>query len=132
MLGQVNLEGGSAVELDDDWTGPRFKQNGYWPQDARLDGFTYTTIRADNKAGVEPTAGLDPGQQQGKDQAPGRGKDATTATGPAAPTDAAQVATPDPDRPAFASGPYEQLLKMYQQAGDDTAARRGRHQPAQG
>jgi hypothetical protein len=27
------------------------------------------------------------------------------------------------DRRAFASGPYEQLMKMYQQAGDDTAAR---------
>ena len=123
VLGQVNLEGGSAAELDDDWTGPRFKQNGYWPPDARLDGFTYTMIRADNKAGVDQRLGWIRGSNKEKTRRRGHGKDATTATGPAAPTDAARVATPDPDRPAFASGPYEQLLKMYQQAGDDTAAR---------
>ena len=125
VLGQVDLEGGSAVELSDDWTGPRFKQNGYWPQDLRLDGFTYTTIRADNragKAGVGQRLDWIRGSSKGKARRSVRGKGATTATGPAATTDAAQ-ATPDPDRPAFASGPYEQLLKMYQQAGDDTAAR---------
>ena len=123
VLGQVNLEGGSAAELDDDWTGPRFKQNGYWPPDLRLDGFTYTTIRADNKAGVGQRLDWIRGSNKGETRRRGRGKGAATATGPDATTGTAQAASPDPDRPAFASGPYEQLLKMYQQAGDDTAAR---------
>ena len=122
VLGQVNLEGAAAGELADDWTGPRLKQNGYWPQDLRLDGFTYTTIRADNKAGVDQRLDWIRGSSKGKVGRRGRDKGATAA-GLAATTEAARAETPDPDRPAFASGPYEQLLKMYQQAGDDTAAR---------
>jgi hypothetical protein len=113
VLGKVNLEGGSVVELDDDWTGSRFKQNGYWPTDLGLDGFTYTTIRAGNKAGVDQRLDWLRGGSKEMARRRARGKGATTAAGPPATTDA-----------AFASGPYEQLQKMYQQAGDDTAARK--------
>jgi hypothetical protein len=111
--GRVNLEGGSAAELDDSWTHDRFEQNGYWPQDLWLDGFTYA-IRESNKAGVRQRLDWIRGGKR-KTRRRDRGKGATTATG--------RVVTPDPERPAFASGPYEQLMKMYQQAGDDTAAR---------
>jgi hypothetical protein len=123
VRGQVNLEGGSVAELDDDWTEGRFKQNGYWPPDLRLDGFIYTTIRADNKAGVHQRLKWIRGSSQKKAGRQRRSRGTPAAAGPAATTDVAQMPTTDPDRPAFASGPYEQLMKMYQQAGDDTAAR---------
>lgn len=75
--------------------------------------FTYAMIKSDNKAGV----------RQRLDWIRGSNKKKTRQDrGPGA-TDAAPAPTLNLGRPAFASGPYEQLFKIYQQAGDDTAAR---------
>ena len=89
--GRVNLEGASAAELDDDWTHDR--QNGYWPKDLWLDGFTYT-IREDNEAGVRQRLDWIRGSSKRKPRRRHRGKGATAATGRAVTTDEAQAATP--------------------------------------
>jgi hypothetical protein len=48
VSGQVNLEGATVGELDDDWSCKRAETNGYWPEYAqlRLDGFTYVSCPA--------------------------------------------------------------------------------------
>jgi len=109
VLGQVNLEGAAAGELDDDWTGTRLKQNGYWPPDTRLDGFIYTAIGADNKASVNDRLHWIRGKNKGKTRRCSRSKGTTSDA------DAGAV---------FASGPYEQLFQVYQRAGNDTDARK--------
>jgi hypothetical protein len=130
--GQVNLEGGSIGELDDDWSGDRGEENGYWPEDLLLEGFIYTAIRAGNLAKAGDRLDWIRGSNRRKTRCQRRGESAAdgteaaslpTATGLTSPSGVAQVATPDPGRRAFARGPYRQLLRVYQQAGDDSAAR---------
>ena len=55
VFGQVNLEGATAGELDDDWSRERAERNGYWPAHAqlRLDGFTYGRFGGYHEATVE-------------------------------------------------------------------------------
>jgi hypothetical protein len=98
--GQVNLEGGSAAELQDDWTGTRW--NGYWPSDLRIAGFTYTRISTPDGVSVE----------QRLDWIRGTNKDHCQ--------DGHSVSDA---RTAFASQPYGQLSEVYRRAGSDTETR---------
>jgi hypothetical protein len=110
VLGQVNLEGAAAGELDDDWTETRSEHNGYWPTDIRLDGFAYTAIRADNKATVADRLDWIRGKNKEKTQrrlwVHGTSSDDADAGVP------------------FVSRPYEQLFHVYQRAGNDIDARK--------
>jgi hypothetical protein len=102
VLGRVSLKGAAAAELDDNWIG---RTNAYWPSDLRLDGFTYTTISADNTATLSQRLDWIRGNRTGKTWRRAR-RDHAADTGA-----------------AFASGPYEQLFDLYQRAGNDTDAR---------
>lgn len=118
VLGRVNLEGGTAAELEDDWTGSRFEQNGYWPADLRLDGFTYTTIGAGNNAGVGQRLewiGSQPMATWG----------GTVVPAIRAPWRESRIRRARVHARAsygFASQPYEQLARVYRRAGQDTEA----------
>lgn len=96
VRGQVNLEGASAGQLEDDWSTGR--PNGCWPADGRLrlDGFTYDRFGGDQQATVGQRLEWIRSQYQ-----PHAGA----------------------GRPAFAAQPYEQLATVYRQAGHDTQAR---------
>ena len=98
VVGQVNLEGATAGELDDDWSGERAQANGYWPAggELRLDGFTYGRFGGDHGATVEHRKDWIRSQYE---------RPATSATA------------------TFAAQPYEQLAAVYRKAGQDTQAR---------
>jgi hypothetical protein len=102
VLGRVGLKGGAVAELDDDWTG---RTNAYWPSDLRLEGFTYTTISADNTATLSQRLDWIRGNRTGRTWRRARHGGAAETGAP------------------FASGPYEQLFAFYQRAGNDTDAR---------
>jgi hypothetical protein len=97
VMGEINLQGMSVDELDDNWDGDR--NNGFWPTGGklRLDGFTYNRFGGDQQATV--------GQRLdwicSQFQSPGSGKPRY-----------------------FATQPYEQLAKVYRQAGKDSDARK--------
>jgi hypothetical protein len=97
VVGQVNLEGATVGQLADDWSGER--PNGYWPDGGRLrlDGFTYGRFSGKHQATVEQRLAWIRGQYQ-------------------------QPAGLSPA--GFATQPYEQLAAVYQQAGQDTQARK--------
>ncbi len=97
VCGQVNLEGASVGELEDDWSGPR--PNAYWPVGGRLrlDGFTYGRFAGDQRATVNQRLAWIRGQYK-------------------PPTEDSLT--------EFATQPYEQLAAVYRQAGQDTQARK--------
>jgi hypothetical protein len=97
VSGQVDLEGTTVGQLDDDWSGER--SNGHWPTDGRLrlDGFTYRRFGGKQQATVKDRLDWICSQYQ----------------------------RPAADSTAnFASQPYEQLAAVYRQAGQDTEARK--------
>ena len=98
VSGQVNLEGATVGELDDDWSCKRAKTNGYWPAHAqlRLDGFTYGRFGGHQEATVEQRKAWIRSQYE-----------LPAASGSA----------------AFAPQPYEQLAVVYRKAGQDAQAR---------
>lgn len=95
VSGQVNLEGASTGELEDRWSSER--ANGYWPNGGRLriDGFTYGRLAGRQQANVEQRLAWIRGQYPAPE-----------------------------DNPRFATGPYEQLAKVYRYAGKDSDARK--------
>ena len=97
VLGQVNLEGATVGHLVDDWGKDR--PGGFWPTDGqvRLDGLTYGRFGGDQQATVAQR--LKWIRSQYPSSSPGKSAD-------------------------FATQPYEQLAKVYQQAGRDTDARK--------
>jgi hypothetical protein len=97
VSGQVNLEGATVGNLDDDWSSER--PNGCWPTGGRLrlDGFTYGRFGGTQQATVQQRLAWIRSQYQPP------------------PTDS----TAD-----FATQPYQQLAAVYRQAGQDTQARK--------
>jgi hypothetical protein len=97
VLGQVDLEGATVGHLVDDWAESR--PGGFWPSGGqlRLDGFTYDRFGGDQQATV--------GQRLAwiRSQYP-----------PSSPSKSVD----------FATQPYEQLAKVYRQAGKDSDARK--------
>jgi hypothetical protein len=104
VAGLVVLEDAVAGQLEDDWTKDNGtkddgRASGYWPPTdqgrLRLDGFTYTRIGGERRASPEQRLRWIRGQPKHA---------ASTMRG-------------------FATQPYEQLAKVYQQAGQDAEAR---------
>jgi hypothetical protein len=95
--GQVSLQSAIAGQLDDDWSTGR--DNGFWPTGGQLnlDGFTYGLLGGARQASVEQRLAWIRSQFQPR---PG------------------QVARP------FATQPYEQLVTVYQNSGQDTEAQK--------
>jgi hypothetical protein len=93
---QVNLEGATVGELDDDWSSNR--PNGQWPTRGmlRLDRFTYGRFSGDHQATVEQRLEWIRSQYH----------------------------RPAGSMVEFAAQPYEQLAKVYRQAGQDDHARK--------
>ena len=100
VAGLVSLEDAAAGQLADDWTQASGRANGYWPPAdqglLRLDGFTYTRIGGQQRATLAQRLAWIGSQPKRR----------------AAIT-----------RTSFATQPYEQLAKVYRQAGQDTEAR---------
>ena len=97
VSGQVNLEGATVGNLDDDWSSER--PNGCWPTGGRLrlDGFTYGRFGGTQQATVQQRLAWIRSQYR---------PPATDSTAD------------------FATQPYEQLAAVYRQAGQDTRARK--------
>jgi hypothetical protein len=96
VSGQVDLEGATVGQLDDDWSSER--PNGCWPTGGlRLDGFTYGRFGGKQQATVEMRLAWIRSQYQ-----PSAGDNTVD----------------------FATQPYEQLAAVYRQAGQDTQARK--------
>ena len=97
VSGQVNLEGATVGQLEDNWS--RNRPNGYWPADGRLhlDGFTYGRFGGVRQATVEQRLAWIRSQYLPRAQR----------------------------SPAhFATQPYEQLAVVYRQSGQDDQARK--------
>lgn len=101
VTGRVILEGAAAGLLEDDWATDDGPVNGYWPQaDAgmlRLDGFTYAGTSGQHPATLEQRLAWIGSQPRSQ---------------------------PGTKRKGFSSQPYEQLARVYQQAGQDKEARK--------
>ena len=97
VSGCVYLEGATVGQLEDDWSGKR--PNGHWPACGRLrlDGFTYGRFGGTRQATVEQRLAWIRSQYQ-------------------------RVIGDSPEE--FATQPYEQLVAVYRQAGQDTQARK--------
>jgi hypothetical protein len=95
IFGQVKLTGAAVGELDDDWSAGR--PNGHWPTGGRLrlDGFAYDRFGGNHPATAKQR--LDWIRSQYTDSATGKA--------------------------GFATQPYEQLVAVYQRAGQDAQAR---------
>ena len=100
FIGPVNLEDAQVGQLKDDWAGARGSANGYWPSGGllRLDGFKYTRLGGDHQATAGQRLTWIQSQYLRNAAAPLR-------------------------EPRFATQPYEQLAKVYQQGGQDKEAR---------
>ena len=94
--GRVNLEGAVAGQLVDDWSAGR--DNAFWPAKGRLrlDGFTYSRIGGARSASVAQRLDWIRSQYH---------------------------QAPDGNHVRFATQPYEQLVAVYRNAGQDTEAR---------
>jgi hypothetical protein len=94
LTGLVDLERAAVHRLDDDWSLP----DGHWPPagQLRLTGFTYDGFGGQHQASWQQRLGWIR-----------RSHTTATATTPA----------------AFAAQPYEQLAKVYRQAGQEAEAR---------
>ena len=95
--GPVNLQGATAGQLDDDWGSGR--DNGFWPTGGQLDldGFTYGQLGRIGEDSVAQRLAWIRSQFQ---------------TGPGH------------DAKPFATQPYEQLMTVYQNSGQDAKARK--------
>jgi hypothetical protein len=124
VSGRVDLEGASFGELADDWGEGRSSANGYWPIAGalRLNGFTYDRLGGDRQPSVEHRLGW-VRSQYSQDRPKST---ALWTNGIMAPP----IVVPPPARgPAkagrsFTPEPYEQLAKVYRQAGKDGDARK--------
>ena len=106
VTGLVNLERTQVHRLDDDWGDhDRPKDGAYWPSEGRLRlaGFVYDGFGGDHSATCQQR--LDWIRSQHRKPVPGR------------------VGTPGQPG-SFDTQPYEQLARVYRQAGQDTEARR--------
>jgi hypothetical protein len=116
VSGQVNLEGATVGQLEDDWSGER-ALDGFWPADGRLrlDGFTYRRLGVDQQATVEQRLDWIHSQYRAKQRAQWVWID----------TMAPPIVVSAPESAAgFGTQPYEQLAAVYQEAGQDTEARK--------
>jgi hypothetical protein len=97
VFGLVNLEGATVGHLFDDWG--KGQPGGFWPTGGqlRLDGFTYDRFGGGQQATVAQR--LEWIQSQYPSSSPGKSAH-------------------------FATQPYEQLAKVYRQAGKDSDARK--------
>ena len=95
--GPVNLQGAIAGQLDDDWGSGR--DNGFWPSGGLLDldGFTYGQLGGTKQASVEQRLAWIRSEFR-----PGSGHVAKS----------------------FATQPYEQLMTVYQNGGQDVEGRK--------
>jgi hypothetical protein len=95
--GEVSLEGTSVHRLDDDWGGGR--EHGFWPADGRLklNGFTYGGFGGERQATADERLAWIRSQYD-------RSADGTYA--------------------GFSTQPYEQLIAVYRQGGQETEARK--------
>jgi hypothetical protein len=98
VSGQVNLEGATVGQLDDDWSDEDERPNGCWPTGGRLrlDGFTYRRFGGTQQATAKQRLEWIRSQYRPP----------------------ARDSTAD-----FATQPYEQLAAVHRQAGQDTQAR---------
>ena len=114
IQGRVSLEGASVGHLEDDWTGPggERRANGYWPCDGRLrlDGLTYSGFAGASQPDVKQR--LQWIRSQYRPRLPEPWEDATAYRN--------QVDDRGSD---FATQPYQQLVRAYQQVGKDAEAR---------
>jgi len=123
VSGRVDLEGAAFGELADDWGAERESANGYWPSAGllRLSGFTYDKLGGNHQPPVKQRLEWVRGQYSQYKPRP----TVHWTNGIMAPP----VIVPPPARAAaedgrsFAPEPYEQLAKVYRQAGKDSDAR---------
>ena len=123
VLGRVDLEGTVLGELADDWGEGRISANGYWPVAGmlRLNCFAYDRIGGNHQPPVKQRLEWVRSQYSQHRPEP----TALWTNGIMAPP----VIVPPPataaaeDGRSFAPEPYEQLAKVYRQAGNDGEAR---------
>jgi hypothetical protein len=98
VTGRVSLQGATAGQLEDYWNGDR--ANAYWPVGGHLNlnGFIYNKIGGSTQATVEQRLKWIRSQYR--------------------------TGTENNGSVAFATQPYEQLAAVYQQAGQETQARK--------
>ena len=128
VSGLVDLEGAVLGDLSDDWSGGRGAANGYWPIGGmlRLNGLTYGRLSGDRQPSVQRRLEWVRSQySQSRQHEPEL--TISWVNGIMAPPVTAHRPFVDPgsinDR-SFAPEPYEQLLKVYRQAGKDGDARK--------
>jgi hypothetical protein len=114
VQGRVSLEAAATGDLEDAWTGAtgQIRENGYWPTRGRLrlDGFTYRGFTGANQA--DASHRLQWIRSQYPPQLPEPWEPAS------APGSQAERRTS-----AFATQPYQQLMRALQGVGRDTGAR---------
>jgi hypothetical protein len=124
VAGRVDLEGAAFGELADDWGVERESANGYWPADGllRLNGLTYDKLGGNHQPPVEQRLDWVRGQYSRNKRRPSvLWTNGIMAPPVIAPPIAKAVA--DNGR-SFAYEPYDQLAKVYRQAGRDSDARK--------
>jgi len=123
VSGRVDLEGAAFGELADDWGEGRGSANGYWPTAGRLrlNGFTYDRLGGNHQPPVKQRLEWVRSQYSRYKPKP----TVLWTNGTMAPP----VITSPPARAvgegsrSFTPEPYEQLAKVYRQAGEDREAR---------
>ena len=110
--GHVNLQSAIAGQVDDDWSAGR--DNGFWPTGGQLnlDGFTYGRLGGDHQADVKQRLAWIRSQYKPKPTA----QRVDTGAAPVSISTAENTMN-------FAAQPYEQLVAVYRQAGQDDQAR---------
>lgn len=128
VRGGVDLEGAVLGELSDDWGEERNTANGYWPVAGmlRLNGLAYGRLGGNRQPSVQQRLEWVRSQYRQPSQHKTR-LAFTWANGIMAPP--VRVSPPPVTRGSregrsFAPEPYEQLAKVYQQAGKDSDARK--------
>ncbi len=122
VLGEVNLQGADAGELDDDWSGERAAANGYWPEygSLRLDGFTYGRFSGDKQA--NPEQRLNWVRSQYDQRAPCKANEQSGWKKLLVPG-RWRKKSDNGNTIAFATQPYEHLAFVYRRSGQDADAR---------
>jgi hypothetical protein len=128
VTGLVDLEGAVFGEIADDWGRGRDSANGYWPVAGmlRLNGLTYGRLSGDRQPSVSQRLEWVRSQYSQSSQQ-GSIPIFNWSNGIMAPPVRASllsVQSGSGNRRSFASEPYEQLIKVYQQAGRDSDARK--------
>jgi len=116
IQGRVSLEGATAGQLEDSWTGTgpgrERRENGYWPTGGRLrlDGFTYGGFAGESQPDVRQR--LQWLRSQYKPKLPDTWED-----------ERAYASTANLRERGYTAQPYKQLGRTYQEVGKDTEAR---------